>query len=144
MLKHLINGNKLEYYRNTSYFCRKIQKKINWITNFVNICGKQIEKHSVLYFPFSRRTIRVYFSSIRWFFFKLHKWFNINGSKNIKLRMEKSEIKLDRSNGKSVFRRFLHPGPILTICKYFQNFCIIKRKRKKVIRWGFMIFLSLP
>ncbi|XP_070503833.1 palmitoyltransferase ZDHHC6 [Chironomus tepperi] len=30
--------------------------------------------------------------------------------------MEKSEMKLDRSNGKSIFRRFLHPGPILTIC----------------------------
>lgn len=29
---------------------------------------------------------------------------------------EKSEVKLDRSNGKSIFRRFLHPGPILTIC----------------------------
>lgn len=30
----------------------------------------------------------------------------------------KSEMKLDRNNGQSVFRRFFHIGPILTICEY--------------------------
>lgn len=32
--------------------------------------------------------------------------------------MQKSELKLDRSNGVSIIRRFLHAGPLLTICEY--------------------------
>lgn len=32
--------------------------------------------------------------------------------------MEKlDEVKLERNNGKTIFQRFFHIGPILTICK---------------------------
>lgn len=31
--------------------------------------------------------------------------------------MTKDTVKLDRDNGTSLFRRFFHIGPLLTICK---------------------------